>query len=141
MEALATIGRPLHVHNARTADDYLYAQAAFIAQQRRAHPHLPWRDPWNWTGRPPTAILTHGYWKIVPCLADECLNAPVVDPAWRLACCLECGAIYRGVILPAGWDAIEEELLKRPRMATRNWVPGETVSSLARERLRHVGQA
>lgn len=137
MFSLATIGRPLHVHNARTADVYLYTQAAFIARQRRERPHLPWRDPWDWDGAQPQAIVDGGYWKVVPCLADGCGNAPSVEPAWRLACCLECGAVYRDVVVPDNWEAIELSLLRRPVMATRNW-RGETIAQLDAETLAHA---
>ena len=82
--------------------------------------------------------IRQGCW-IVLCAGTlngtPCANAPAYDPEWRLACCLDCAAIYQGVAPPDGWQRIEAILMKRPVMVSRNWEPMETMSDLVRENL------
>jgi hypothetical protein len=58
-----------------------------------------------------------------------------VDPDWRLACCLECGAVYEGstLLLPADLAAIVAALVVRPDAATRAWIAPQTAGDLLAE--------
>jgi len=76
--------------------------------------------------------VSGGYW-VVMCV---CGNAPSAHPDWHLACCFECGAIYRYLDVPIDRAEIESVLVRRP-MAHRHWVVGETVADLARENAAH----
>ena len=73
---------------------------------------------------------------IVQC---ECGAGNAIDPSWDpvFACCFGCGAIHRSILLPKRWDAIEQELLKRPQPSTRFWFPHETVDDLIAENIAH----
>lgn len=134
MLALREIGRPGHQHNVPTRAAYAARQAAFIQAGRVRYPRLTWRDPVT-VDDPIPAVISGGFW-IVHC---PCGNGPAADPEWRLACCFECGAMYTSVVVPAAWRGIESALLERSEMATRNWLPGETVGDLQRETLAHEG--
>lgn len=135
MMTLQEIGLPKHIHNATTPEAYREIQRTFIAQMKQARPHWPWRDPWVYVGEPKRAIVTGGFWKLL----CDCGNAPSVEPSWKLACCFECGAMYEDVVIPDEWREIEATLLARPLMATRNWLPGETVDELLSETSEHGG--
>ena len=117
---LTVIGTPLHAHAVRTPEAYLAAHATFIAALRA---HLPddrtWRDPWPAPdGAPP--IVSGGRW-LVLC---DCANGCSASPEWDLACCFECGAIYRRLAWPENREAIEAALLAVP-MSARHWMPTE----------------
>lgn len=99
-------------------------------------------------GRRPTAaspvltpIVNHGKW-IVMCPSCPSANrASRIDP--KFMCC-ECwneqtGGAWLPVAFPADADQIEEVLMARPDRHTRNWLPGETVDSLARENEHFLG--
>jgi hypothetical protein len=64
-----------------------------------------------------------------------CGNGCAADPAWALACCFGCGAVYTAVVFPdpvvlAQIDAV---LVARPVTRTREWWPGEEVADLVAE--------
>ena len=84
------------------------------------------------------AEINHGRW-IARCL---CGGAEDVAPAEPVFYCLSCGnADNDGRVMtiefPADRAAIEEALLKRPEMETRNWLPGESVDDLITENRKH----
>lgn len=80
------------------------------------------------------AFVNHGRWLA---LCAVCGQGMFTHPEWRLACCAECGATYRGVIFPDDLAAITAHLLKRPRRETQNWEPGESAWKLKVENLLH----
>jgi hypothetical protein len=119
---------PVHLHGVRDALEYRAKQRAYITNGRRTAPALNWRDPWLSLEKPEVLILA-GKW-ICWC---ECGNYPSVHPLWRLACCFECGAIYEGLTMPADAEVIAAVLAKRPRIATRAWLPPQSVEELRAE--------
>lgn len=122
---------PLHVHGARTSDEYRAMQRRIIVNGRALRPALQWREPWVApAGRAVT--VSGGKW-VVSC---DCGNGPSADPSWRLACCFECGAVYERLVFPDEAAEIERLLLARPRIGTRHWSPTETAADLARENAR-----
>ena len=115
--SLPVMGSPLHAHGVRTPAAYLAAQAAFITALRARFPDQPWRDPWPAPdGAVP--IISGGRWLVV----CTCQNGCSASPAWDLACCFECGAIYRHLAWPAHREALETRLLASPASA-RHWTP------------------
>jgi hypothetical protein len=80
----------------------------------------------------PRAHVNHGRW-IVLC---ACGVGAFTHPGWRIACCGECGAVFRGVEFPENWREIEETLLKRPSRSKQNW-DGEPLLALKAENLVH----
>jgi hypothetical protein len=79
------------------------------------------------------ARIDHGRW-IADCV---CRTGMYTHPLWKMACCGECGAVYRDVVFPMDWPFIERELLKRPVRANQNWFPTETLDMLQRESAAH----
>ena len=79
------------------------------------------------------ARVNHGRW-ITDCLA--CASGVYTHPAWRLACCANCGAIYNDVEVPANIAEITRLLLERPRRETQNW-DGEALWRLRGENALH----
>jgi hypothetical protein len=75
---------------------------------------------------PARLFVTHGVC-FVQCPCGDC---PFADPDWQLACCLLCGAIYRHLVVPADFAAIEAALMRRPFPINRNWMPGETLAAV-----------
>lgn len=117
-----------HAHQkVKTPQDYLDVQARYLSHNRNAG--VDDSAPHDATAAERAAAsapyISLGQW-VMNC---ACRNAPSVSVAWDLACCLECGAIYRGLTFPEDRDAIEAVLLKRDRRA-RNWAPPETLADL-----------
>jgi len=86
------------------------------------------------------AEINHGRW-IAHC---ACGGAEDVAPAEPVFYCLSCGnADNDGRVMkiefpdPSDREAIEAELLKRPEMETRNWLPSETMDDLIAENRKH----
>ena len=81
-------------------------------------------------------IYNHGRW-IVTCAWCTGAELAVND----VFLCSNCKNNGIGNPVPVAWppnrQAIEVLLLKRPHAANRNWMPGETVQSLARENSDH----
>lgn len=73
-------------------------------------------------GTPVPAYHNHGRW-VVDC---ECGSAQVTDPDDRRVFCPFCGnggtGLWRPVVWPKGWKAIEAGLAGEPAEA-RNWTP------------------
>lgn len=109
-----------------TATDFLGWQAAHVQQRRIARV----------VGVPIAlaARVNHGRW-IADCA--RCGMGMFTHPVWRIACCAECGAVYRGVAFPAEIDEITRLLLQRPRRDTQNWEPGESLVRLRLENFLH----
>lgn len=80
-----------------------------------------------------TAFISAGSWVVV---CPACGSGCATDPAWRLACCFACGAVYESVLFPSDATVIETVLIERPATATRNWQPSETVADLRAENRR-----
>jgi hypothetical protein len=123
---------PLHVHGARTADEYRAMQRRAITNGKTQRPALGWREPWVAPGAR-EAFVSGGKW-IVAC---DCGNGPSADRTWQLACCFECGAVYEVVVFPDDVAEIERLLLARPKVGTRHWRQTETTADLARENAQH----
>lgn len=124
-----------HVYpGVNTAEQYRRWQAREIAAKKRAFANLQWRDPFVVEGEQPAAYISGGVWR-VDCTIEGCANTPAlwIDDGLGLACCLDCGAIYEGVPLPADHDAIAALLVRRKRVAERYWQPGRTVADLRAE--------
>lgn len=128
------IGRPIEAHNVATPEAYRAYQARVIAHNRRERPALAWRDPFEADPRVVSPIVNGGRWVVV---CASCGNAPLYDPEWELACCVECGATYTGVAPPPAWREIEAALMARPIMATRHWLPSESVADLLADNATH----
>ena len=112
---LPVIGTPLHAHGVRTPEAYLAAHAAFIAAMQARYDMLVWRDPWPAPdGARPQ--ISGGRW-LVLC---TCANGCSASPEWDLACCFECGAIYRRLVWPADREALEARLMALPS-SDRHW--------------------
>lgn len=69
------------------------------------------------------AFVQLGRW-IAPC--PHCENGIAVHPEWSIACCLSvgCWRIYRSIVLPADWTAVEDALAVRP-MRLQHWLSAE----------------
>lgn len=125
---------PRHIHPlVNTASDYAQRQIEAIRDGRAKYPNLPWRDPIDYVGHSVFAYVTGGMWQ-VPC---ACGNRPSVSPEWKIARCFDCGFVYREhvIALPSSHEVseIERLLVLRPHLATRNWLPTETVADLRAE--------
>lgn len=107
-------------HGVQTPEAYHQKQVEYLA---RARPPLA-----AWANLDPVVVLISGGAWVLRC---SCGNAPAVHPAWRVARCFECGAVYEGLEIPADAAALEDTLVQRPTKY-RHWDParGETVASL-----------
>ena len=114
------------MYRVRSLDQMRQRHADILAKNRaRGFPVEAHTD-----ARPIVARVNHGRW-LVDCVA--CGSGAGVDPDWPEARCFGCGAIYTSVVLPPDRVAIETVLVKRPRLDTRNWEPGETADTLRAE--------
>ena len=75
-----------------------------------------------------SAYVNQGRW-VVNCL---CNGGCLTSPEFKIACCFDCGRVFRNVVFPYDARRIEQELLKRKSLDNRNW-NGETVESLEAE--------
>src|SRR5688572_6941155 len=117
-----------HAHQRVTSPDtYLAAQAKHLAMNRAAGaddavPHEATAEERAQASAP---YINSRQW-LMTC---ACGNAPSVSVDWDLACCFECGAIYRGLTSPEDRATIEAVLVKRKPRA-RNSAPPETRADL-----------
>jgi|TARA_R110000824_G_scaffold132891_1_gene295458 hypothetical protein len=81
-------------------------------------------------GNEVSAYVNHGRW-VVDC---ACNGAGLTAPEFGLACCFDCGRVYTKVVFPKDRKQIEGALLVREDKETRNWIPGESVASLRKEK-------
>lgn len=80
------------------------------------------------------AYVNHGRW-LVDCPCGESCST---SPAWGMACCLGCGAIFEAIEFPPARMRQDIEHLFEPRtMAQRNWYWRESVEQLAAENIAH----
>jgi hypothetical protein len=100
---------------------YVLAQRGDLARQ------------WNCVA-PTTAFVYMGNWGTA---CPHCTQRMYTHPEWRLACCIECGAICRQVIIPADYREIERVLLDRPDRSTQNWSEPERLADLVAENAAH----
>jgi hypothetical protein len=109
-----------------SAAKYLSVQSEFLARNRAAgedaHPHEATNEEKAQASEP---FINIGQWK----MRCACNDAPSVSVEWDLACCFECGAIYRNLSFPADRASIEAVLLCRGRRG-RNWEHPETLADL-----------
>ncbi len=114
-----------HAHQGVKTADYLRVQADYLARNRAAgvddaRPHEATEQERAAASVPYIGL---GQW-VMDC---ACRNAPSVSREWDLACCFECGAIYRNLEFPEDRAQIESVLTFRARRH-RNWVPAETLA-------------
>lgn len=83
---------------------------------------------------PPLAFIYQGNWGTS---CPHCAQRMFTHPEWRLACCIECGALCSSVIVPDNYRDIERVLLARPLRPTQNWTPPETLDALIAENEAH----
>ena len=124
-----------HAHQGvKTADDYLRVQAGYLASNRAAgvDDAVPHEATDRERAQASAPYVNLGQW-VMNC---ACNNAPSVSFEWDLACCLECGAIYRSLSVPRERSRIELVLTKRARRG-RNWDATETLSDLIDQNLQH----
>lgn len=123
---------PLTQRAVRSAREWLEAQDAVLKNNRQRLPLLQWPGPWrsNQVMRP---YINCGRW-LVRCACGDC---PFAHPAWQLAVCLGCGAIYEQLRFPDDMDEIVRVLCHRPHPHQRNWAPPETLDSLIAENVAH----
>jgi hypothetical protein len=82
-----------------------------------------------------TARVNHGRW-IVDC--DDCHGAGLTCPHdYGISVCFNCGRVYPHVLFPKSVARIEDLLMLRPNIKTRNW-GGESVSELQRQNKAHL---
>ena len=95
-----------HAHQGvKTADDYLRVQAGYLASNRAAgvDDAVPHEATDRERAQASAPYVNLGQW-VMNC---ACNNAPSVSFEWDLACCLECGAIYRSLWVPIERSRIE----------------------------------
>ena len=123
---------PRHIHpGVNTPEQYVAWHARTIADLQMAYPNMEMRSPWAYTGPMPPLGISGGK-SVIRC-ATGCGNFPSVgtDPTWGgLACCVDCGAVYTGIVVPSEWAAIEAAIVDRPTRADRHFDP-ETGDTLA----------
>src|SRR5215210_1407773 len=128
------IERPRQVHGARSRREYIGFALAY-GDRFELFTEL------HEASATPPAYVNHGKW-IVQCPCAEGTpqgpNHPAADPEWRLAICLDCGALYQPEF-PHDIERIEAALLRRPDRLNRNFRPqdGETVADLLSENIAH----
>lgn len=126
---------PIEGHAAdrvKTPDDYLRVQAAYLKHNRDhsvdvAVPHEATAEELAAASAP---FINLGQW----CLLCACNNAPSVSFEWDLACCFECGAIYRNLTPPVERARLELVLVERGRRG-RNWDQSETLADVIDQNL------
>lgn len=109
-----------------TPEEYLGWQMDMIMMRRIAR-------VWKSDERVP-ARVNHGRW-LTDCQA--CYEGVLTHPEWKIACCGNCGAVYRDVIFPPDIAEITRILLERPKRETQNWEPGESIAKLKFENILH----
>jgi hypothetical protein len=82
---------------------------------------------------PQTAYINHGRW-VVDC---QCKGAGLTSRIMKIACCFDCGAVYTQIVFPRNAKSIENVLLKRPDLTTRNWKHGESIGLLLSDNKAH----
>jgi hypothetical protein len=117
---------PDGVTRVTSPSEYYGWQAAYIQTRGIAR-------VWD-ASNPPPARVNHGRW-IADCRA--CGNGMFTHPVWRIACCGECGAVYRDLPFPERIVEITRLLLERPNRAHQNWEPGEGLFALRAENFLH----
>jgi ribosomal protein L37AE/L43A len=92
------------------------------------------------------AFISHGQW-FANC--PGCNDALVINLDELVYMCSVCGNVgnagqWLRITVPANWQAIEAELLRRPwngrnpaHAVNRNWTPGESVATLKQENADH----
>lgn len=129
VDRTSRMDRPYEVFSRPVLNRIIDTPAKLLAYQAQLLASQGKPEPYPAT-RPLVGRIDAGRW-----LGDcACGDAPVIDPEWGLACCLTCGAVYTTtIVLPSNGAALEAALVARPAMATRFWVPGETVADLQAE--------
>jgi hypothetical protein len=82
---------------------------------------------------PINAYINHGRW-VVNC--PECNGAGLASRTIKVSCCFDCGAVFTQVVFPRLAPTIEQTLLKRPDIASRNWTT-ESIMELVQENKNH----
>lgn len=117
-------------HNARSAAELRTRHAAFLRKAQARGTDVVAHE----VAAPIAAHVNHGRW-VFRCPA--CQAGVLTHPAWGLGCCFGCGAVYTRVMFPPDRSAIEQALVIRPALATRNWTPGESLETLRAENDAH----
>lgn len=124
-----------HAHQGvKSAASYLAAQAKYLQINREAgvDDAVPHEATERERAKASAPFINIGQWK----MTCACGNAPSVSFEWDLACCWECGAIYRNLPCPREKARIELVLTQRDRRG-RNWDLAETLSALIDENITH----
>jgi len=107
-------------HNGVTdAESYVEAHARIMSQGQKET---------SGVDKKVTAYVNQGRW-VVNCL---CNGGCLTSPEFKVACCFDCGRVFRNVVFPYDARRIEQELLKRKSLDNRNW-NGESVEALEAE--------
>ena len=118
---------PRHIHpGVRTPEQYVAWHAQKIAELQAAYPNMGFRSPWPYVGALPPIGISGGK-SVIRC-ATGCGNFPSVgtEPGWDgLACCVDCGAVYTGLVIPAQWEEICGAIVRRPGRSDRHFDPEE----------------
>ena len=128
---------PQHLCQGVTSPDtWRLAFTRHVTEGRRRYPGLVWPKAWRSVASV-QPFVSAGSWKVV-CLTAGCGEHPLVVFEWcGLSICFNCGATYEGVVAPQARADIERMLLARPSVATRNWLPSESVADLIAENRAH----
>lgn len=125
---------PRHVHSGvTTPDEYRVKQVEVMANLRTAGLSVP-SEPFD--AGVAQAVVSGGKW-IVLCV---CGNGASAWPAYRIARCCECGAVYN-VTMPDDAAEIERILCARPTLGTRHWAPPSTITDLAAENALNIDRS
>jgi hypothetical protein len=82
---------------------------------------------------PQAAYINHGRW-VVDC--PKCNGAGLTSRTMKVSCCFDCGGVFINITFPKQAKKIEDVLLKRTDMASRNWTT-ESVNDLLEENKTH----
>lgn len=119
------IQTPAQIHGSqlgRTISTPEQLLAIHAAELKQHHKH----EQWRYEQEVPAFISRNRWYLHCP----HCRGGVSCGPAWPIACCFECGAVFDHVWFPENWKEIEAVLLARPALDNRHWLLGETLEQL-----------
>jgi hypothetical protein len=93
----------------------------------------PWESP-----APLVAWIDWGNWAV---RCSHCRAGLYTHPAWTIACCTDCGAIHRNVVVPANYADIEKVLCERADRTLHTWLPHESIDDLRAQNAQLAAEA